>query len=75
LKKIIKKVQKKYGIKEKWFDMEVGGMRVMTDGVRKATVFPEEFKILEKTKCTIKLRFSLTPGSYATVLLRFLLKV
>ena len=75
LRKIIKKVQKKYKIKEEWFDMEVGGMKVMTDGVRKATVFPEEFKILEKTKRTIKLKFSLPPGSYATILLRFLLKV
>ncbi|WP_163328670.1 tRNA pseudouridine(13) synthase TruD [Desulfurobacterium thermolithotrophum] len=75
LKKIIKKVQQKYEIKKEWFDKEVGGMRVMTDGLRKAVVFPEELKILEKTKRTIKLKFSLPPGSYATVLLRFLLKV
>ena len=74
LKKVFKKVFKKYGVKEEWFDREVGGMVVMTDGLRKAVVFPEGFKILEKTRSRIKLQFSLPSGSYATVLLRFLLK-
>ncbi|RKQ60323.1 TruD family tRNA pseudouridine synthase [Thermovibrio guaymasensis] len=74
LKGIMKKVFRKYGIKEEWFDKEVGGIIVMTDGLRKAVVFPEGFKILEKTKRSMKLTFTLPPGSYATVLLRFLLK-
>ncbi|RUM91289.1 MAG: tRNA pseudouridine(13) synthase TruD [Thermovibrio sp.] len=74
LKRAMKRVLKRYGVKEEWFDREVGGMIVMTDGLRKATVFPKDFKILEKTKNRIKVRFSLPPGSYATVLLRFLLK-
>ena len=74
LRGAIKKVFKRYGVKEEWFDREVGGMVVMTDGLRKAVVFPEGFKILEKTRSRIKLQFSLPSGSYATVLLRFLLK-
>ncbi len=74
LKRALKKVFKKYGVKEEWFDREVGGMVVMTDGLRKAVVFPEGFKILEKTRSRIRLQFSLPSGSYATVLLRFLLK-
>jgi len=74
LGKAIKKVQKKYGIREEWFDKEVAGMVVMTDGLRKAIVKPSEFKILEKGKTHAKVRFSLPSGSYATVLLRFLIK-
>ena len=49
-------------------------MVVMTDGLRKAIVFPEDFKILEKTKRKMKVTFILPSGAYATVLLRFLLK-
>lgn len=75
LKRAIKRVQRRYGVKEEWFDKEVGGMVVMTDGLRKAAVSPKKFKILEKTKERIKVSFSLPSGSYATVLLRFLLKV
>ncbi len=74
LKKAIKKVFKKYGVKEDWFDKETAGMVVMTDGLRKAIVKPKAFRILEKTKRHVKLQFSLPPGSYATVLLRFLIK-
>ncbi|MEO2067930.1 MAG: tRNA pseudouridine(13) synthase TruD [Desulfurobacteriaceae bacterium] len=75
LKKAINKVFKKYEVKEEWFDKEAGGMIVMTDGLRKAIVYPKDFKVLEKTKRTIKIRFSLPSGAYATVLMRFLLKV
>ncbi|WP_456420088.1 tRNA pseudouridine(13) synthase TruD [Thermovibrio sp.] len=74
LKRAMERVFKRYGIKEEWFDKEVGGMVVMTDGLRRAAVFPEGFKILEKSKRHMKLTFTLPPGSYATVLLRFLLK-
>ena len=74
LRKAIHKVQKKYGIKREWFDKEVAGMVVMTDGLRKAVVFPENFKVLEKTKRRMKITFTLPSGAYATVLLRFLLK-
>jgi len=74
LKRAIDKVFRRFGIREEWFDREVGGMVVMTDGLRKAAVFPEGFKILEKSKRHMKLTFTLPPGSYATVLLRFLLK-
>jgi tRNA pseudouridine13 synthase len=74
LRRVIKKVLKREGVKEEWFNREVGGMVVMTDGLRKAVVIPREFKILEKSKRSMKLSFTLPPGSYATVLLRFLLK-
>ena len=74
LRSSIKKVLKRYGVKESWFNAQVGGMTVMTDGLRKAVVFPEGFRVLGKTKREIKLSFTLPPGSYATVLLRFLLK-
>ena len=75
LKRAMEKVFKRHGVKEEWFNREVGGMVVMTDGLRRAVAFPEEFKILEKSKRHIKLTFTLPPGSYATILLRFLLKV
>lgn len=74
LRRVMAEVFREYGIKREWFDREVGGMVVMTDGLRKAVVFPRNFKILEKTKRSMKLTFTLPPGSYATVLLRFLLK-
>jgi tRNA pseudouridine13 synthase len=74
LKKVMERVFLREGVREEWFDAEVGGMKVMTDGLRRAVVFPEDFKILGKTKREITLTFSLPPGSYATVLLRFLLK-
>jgi len=74
LKKALSRVFKVYGVKDEWFDREVGGMIVMTDGLRKAAVFPEELKILSKDKRSLKMTFTLPPGSYATILLRFLLK-
>ncbi|WP_457679630.1 tRNA pseudouridine(13) synthase TruD [Thermovibrio sp.] len=74
LKQAMDRVFKKFGVKKEWFDKEVGGMVVMTDGLRKAAVFPEGFKVLGKTKRSMVLTFTLPPGSYATVLLRFLLK-
>jgi tRNA pseudouridine13 synthase len=74
LKRVMEKVFRRYGVKEEWFNAEVGGMVVMTDGLRRAVVEPEGFKVLEKTKRSMKLTFTLPPGSYATVLLRFLLK-
>lgn len=74
LQKVFKRVYNRYGVKEDWFNREVGGMVVMTDGLRKAAVFPEGFKVLSKTKRSMVLTFTLPPGSYATVLLRFLLK-
>jgi len=75
LRKVISKVQRRYGIRREWFDKEVAGIKVMTDGLRKAVVSPQNFKIVEKTKEKITVKFYLPAGSYATILLRFLLKV
>lgn len=45
-------------------------LRVFSTGKRKAVVFPEGVKFLEKTRDAIKVQFFLPSGSYATVLLR-----
>jgi len=49
------------------------GLRLFSDGKRKAFVIPKSLKILEEGKDFVKLSFFLPPGSYATVLLRKLL--
>jgi len=49
------------------------GIKLLSDGVRKAFVFPKDLKVLEEGGDFVKLSFVLPPGSYATVLLRKLL--
>ncbi len=49
------------------------GIKLFTDGVRKAFVKPSDLKILEEGKTHLKLAFSLPAGSYATILVRKLL--
>ncbi|WP_297444760.1 tRNA pseudouridine(13) synthase TruD [Desulfurobacterium sp.] len=75
LKKVMKKVFKEEKVTPSVFDMEIAGMKVMTDGQRKAVVIPENFKIVSKTKKDVTIQFILPPGSYATILLRALLSV
>ncbi len=48
------------------------GMRLFTDGLRRAFVFPKDLKV-EEEKDSVLFSFTLPPGSYATVLLRKLL--
>ncbi|WP_456466043.1 tRNA pseudouridine(13) synthase TruD [Persephonella sp.] len=67
---IIEKTLKESGIKEKDIGKEVAGIEVLTDGLRDAVFFPEDFKVVEKTKNSIRVSFFLPTGSYATVLLR-----
>ncbi|SNR61426.1 tRNA pseudouridine(13) synthase TruD [Desulfurobacterium atlanticum] len=75
LKRIMEKVFRLRGVEKEFFDREVAGMKVLTDGIRKAVVFPEDFRIVSKTKKDVVLQFKLPPGSYATILLRKLLSV
>ncbi len=70
---IIEETLKESGIKEKDFGKEVAGIKVLTDGLRDAVFFPEDFKVVEKTKNSIRVSFFLPTGSYATVLLRNLI--
>ncbi|SNZ11045.1 tRNA pseudouridine13 synthase [Persephonella hydrogeniphila] len=73
LKEIIKRTLEEHSITEDLFDKELIGIKVLTDGLRNAVFFPEEFKIVQKTKNTITVKFFLPAGSYATILLRNLL--
>jgi len=73
LKDIIGQIIDKFGIEEEDFGREVAGINVLTDGLRKAVFFPEDFKIAGKTKDSITVSFFLPAGSYATILLRNLL--
>ncbi|WP_457568282.1 tRNA pseudouridine(13) synthase TruD [Desulfurobacterium sp.] len=75
LKKAMREIFKEEKINPDLFDTEVAGMKVMTDGQRKAIVMPDSFKIVSKTKRDITVQFILPPGSYATILLRALLSV
>jgi len=73
LERIIKETLVKYGITEDMFEREIIGIKILTDGKRRAIVFPENLKITEKKSNSVKLSFFLPSGSYATVLLRALM--
>jgi tRNA pseudouridine13 synthase len=73
LKKIIQETLQEYKITEDLFGKETAGIKVLTDGLRNAVFFPEEFRIVQKTKNTLTVKFFLPAGSYATILLRDLL--
>ncbi len=72
LKEIIQQVLKDAGVKEEFFEKEIIGIKVLTDGKRKAIVIPEELSIRKENKDII-LKFFLPSGSYATILLRAIL--
>ncbi|NPA57770.1 MAG: tRNA pseudouridine(13) synthase TruD [Aquificae bacterium] len=73
LKKIIDQTLKESGIKPEDFGREIGGIQVLTDGLRNAVFFPEGLKVVEKTRKSVTLSFTLPAGSYATILIRRLL--
>ncbi len=73
LKKSIERVLKETDIKKEDFERTVIGIKVLTDGKRKAIVFPEHIKIKNRSKDSLTVHFFLPSGSYATVLLRNLL--
>ncbi len=73
LEEVINRTLKEHRIKESDFEKEVIGIKVLTDGKRKAVVFPENLSLSIDTSSTASVEFFLPPGSYATVLLRNLL--
>ncbi|HIP42691.1 MAG TPA: tRNA pseudouridine(13) synthase TruD [Aquifex aeolicus] len=67
---IIKEVLKEEKITYKMLMAERIGIKLFSDGVRKAFFKPVDLKVIEDKGKTMKLAFTLPPGSYATVLLR-----
>ena len=70
---IMKEILEEEGLTEKDLGAERIGIKLFSDGKRRAFVFPEGIKILEEGEDFVKLSLTLPPGSYATVLLRKLL--
>ncbi len=70
---IIREVLEEEGLTEEDLKAERIGIKLFSDGKRRAFVFPEGIKVLEEGKDFVKLSFILPPGSYATILLRKLL--
>ncbi|WP_457600971.1 tRNA pseudouridine(13) synthase TruD [Hydrogenivirga sp.] len=70
---IIRRVLEEEGIDGEALRAERAGIKLFTDGVRRAFVFPEGLKVVEEGKDYVKLSFTLPPGSYATILLRKLI--
>ncbi len=67
---IIREVFESEGITPSVLKAERIGLKLFTDGKRRAFVYPKELKILDEREDSIKLSFILPPGSYATILLR-----
>ena len=70
VRRVIEDVLKEEGIDEKLLKEERVGIKLFTDGVRKAIATPENLKMERIGRSTVKISFVLPPGSYATVLLR-----
>jgi len=73
LETIIPEVLKEFKIKESDFGKEVIGIKILTDGKRKAIIFPKNIEIYQNSGNSLTISFFLPTGSYATVLLRNLL--
>ena len=70
VKRIISEVLKEEGITPQVLEAERVGIKLFSDGVRKAIALPQDLKMERVGRGTVKLSFILPPGSYATVLLR-----
>ncbi|NPB04829.1 MAG: tRNA pseudouridine(13) synthase TruD [Aquificae bacterium] len=68
--KIIEEVLREEGITPDLLGEERIGIKLFSDGVRKAVAVPKDLKMERLGRSTVKLSFVLPPGSYATVLLR-----
>ncbi|NPA12732.1 MAG: tRNA pseudouridine(13) synthase TruD [Aquificae bacterium] len=73
LKDVMESVLKETGITNSSFNKEVAGIKVLTDDLRKAVVFPKGLKVVGKDRNSMVFSFTLPAGSYATILIRFLL--
>jgi len=70
---IIREVLEKEGLSEEDLKAERIGLKLFTDGKRRAFVIPDGIEVIDEGRDFLKLSFTLPPGSYATVLLRKLL--
>ena len=70
---IIGEVLEEEGLNALRLDVNRVGIKLFTDGLRKAFVHPREMKVLDVGESSMRISFVLPPGSYATVLLRKLL--
>lgn len=70
VEKIINEVLQEEGITEEILQAERIGIKLFTDGVRKAIAIPQGLKMERISRSAVKVSFILPPGSYATVLLR-----
>lgn len=70
VRKVIEEILKEENIDEKLLQEERIGIKLFTDGVRRAIAIPENLKMERIGRSTVKVSFILPPGSYATVLLR-----
>ncbi len=68
--RIIDEVLKEEGITPELLKEERIGIKLFSDGLRKAFVLPKDLRMERVGRSTVKLSFILPPGSYATVLLR-----
>ncbi len=73
VKLIVEEVMREEGLGDKELKAKRGGVRLFSDGVRRAFVFPKDLRVLEEGKNHVRISFTLPPGSYATILLRKLL--
>ena len=70
VERIIKEVLEEEGITSEILKEERIGIKLFTDGVRKAIAIPQGLRMERISRSAVKLSFVLPPGSYATVLLR-----
>jgi len=70
VKRIIEEVLREEGINEELLKEERIGIKLFSDGVRNTIAIPEGLKLKRLGRSTVKVSFTLPPGSYATVLLR-----
>jgi len=68
--KVMEEVLKEEGITPELLKEERIGIKLFSEGVRKAIAIPEGLKMERLGRSVVKLSFTLPPGSYATVLLR-----
>jgi tRNA pseudouridine13 synthase len=70
IKRIIEEVLKEEGLDPSILNEERIGIKLFSDGTRKAIALPKDLKMKRLGRSTVKVSFILPPGSYATVLLR-----
>jgi len=70
---ILREVLEEEGIDERSLCGEAGGIKLLSDGLRRAFVRADDINLISYGKGTVTISFILPPGSYATVLLRKIL--